>query len=198
LLPECIKIRNKSAGFAVFMHFFFSNLHDGCVELQPHFRSANPLSFMSASDFLIKNCPGTHAASGCPAAWSRLKTSFSDAVRHCSACNRKVYLCQNEQDIKFYSSLKYPIAVDGPEAAAALANLRPVQPEPPVVQPPASPQPQSITAAPAAPVAPAAPAAPAGAPSVWRRAAPLKEKLADNAADFPDMPAFMRLLLQPR
>jgi hypothetical protein len=139
---------------------------------------------MSASDYLIKNCPSQHPASECPTAWSRLKTSFSDAVRHCSRCNRKVYLCLNEQDVKFYSSLKYPIAVDGPEAAAALANL----PAPGAEAPAAVLQEQAASA----------PSAPNAAPSVWRRNAPPAESAAINDAEFPDMPAFMRMRLQSR
>jgi hypothetical protein len=158
---------------------------------------------MSAPDFLIKNCPG-NSASPCPTAWSRLRTSFSDAVRHCTACNRKVYLCQNEQDIKFYSSLKYPIAVDAPEAAALLANLPPEQPLPAPV-----PGRKARTAATAeAPVVPAVPAASAPAPaqenrppSVWRRAVQPSSEGRCSAEDFdalPDMPAFMRHLAQQR
>lgn len=153
---------------------------------------------MSAPDFLIKNCPG-NSASPCPTAWSRLHTSFSDAVRHCTACNRKVYLCQNEQDIKFYSSLKYPIAVDAPEAATVLANLPPEQPLP-------APSPARKLRADAREETPAVQAAPAPVqenrpPSVWRRAVQPSSESRCRVEDFDalaDMPAFMRHLAQQR
>lgn len=32
-------------------------------------------------------------------------------VRHCDRCNKKVYLCETEEQIKFYSSVKFCIAV---------------------------------------------------------------------------------------
>jgi hypothetical protein len=165
---------------------------------------------MSASDFFIKNCTSNKPGCACPAAWSRLESSFSDAVRHCSQCNRKVYLCLTDQDIKFYSSLKYPIAIGGPEAEAALARL----PQPEAMA--ASAASEAIEAieekllvnqkpTPATPAAPAEPAAPGVAansvPRVWRRSAATPVP-ADSAAserdadDLPDMPAFMHMRLQ--
>jgi hypothetical protein len=162
---------------------------------------------MSASDFFIKNCTSNKPGCACPAAWSRLESSFSDAVRHCSQCNRKVYLCLTDQDIKFYSSLKYPIAIGGPEAEAALARL----PQPEAMA--ASAASEAIEAieekllvnqkpTPAAPAEPAAPGVAANSvPRVWRRSAATPAP-ADSAAserdadDLPDMPAFMHMRLQ--
>ena len=162
---------------------------------------------MSASDFLIKNCTSNKPGCACPAAWSRLESSFSDAVRHCSQCNRKVYLCLTDQDIKFYSSLKYPIAIGGPEAEAALARL----PQPEAMA--ASAASEAIEAIEekllvnqkqtrAAPAEPAAPGVAANSvPRVWRRSAATPAP-ADSAAserdadDLPDMPAFMHMRLQ--
>lgn len=147
---------------------------------------------MSAPDFLIKNCPGTSSSSRCPTSWSRLKTSFSDAVRHCNSCNRKVYLCLNEQDLKFYSSLKYPIAVDSPDTEAALAQVdaMPVAREP---EPSAKPH----TRAPAPVAEPALPIA----PSVWRRPTQMSSEnvlTQEDVENLDDMPAFMRCLAQMR
>lgn len=159
---------------------------------------------MSAPDYLIKNCPGNASSAQCPTAWSRLRTSFSDAVRHCNACNRKVYLCLNEQDIKFYSSLKYPIAVDSPDTASALANLRPMESAtvPVSTKKPAPVMREEASQAVAAATAEASTGAqlPA-APSVWRRAPRLSSEAEFSVEHFArdeDMPAFMRLLGQPR
>lgn len=147
---------------------------------------------MSAPDFLIKNCPGSSSSSRCPTSWSRLNTSFSDAVRHCNSCNRKVYLCLNEQDLKFYSSLKYPIAVDSPdtEAALALVDATPVAPEPEL----------SATLHAQAPTPVAEPALPTAA-SVWRRPARMSGEnvlTQEDMENLDDMPAFMRCLGQGR
>lgn len=147
---------------------------------------------MSSPDFLIKNCPGSASSSRCPTSWSRLKTSFSDAVRHCNSCNRKVYLCLNEQDLKFYSSLKYPIAVDSPdiETALAQADAMPAVPEPELRTPPRAPA--SV---------PVAESALPAAVSVWRRAQQMNREnvlTQEDIDNLDDMPAFMRCLAQAR
>jgi hypothetical protein len=147
---------------------------------------------MSAPDFLIKNCPGSSSSSRCPTSWSRLKTSFSDAVRHCNSCNRKVYLCLNEQDLKFYSSLKYPIAVDSPDTEAALAQVDAmrVAPEPELRATPRAQEPAPV-AQPAMPIA----------ASVWRRSAQMSSENAltqEDMENLDEMPVFMRCLAQPR
>ncbi|MBK4734919.1 hypothetical protein [Noviherbaspirillum pedocola] len=147
---------------------------------------------MSAPDFLIKNCPGSSSSSRCPTSWSRLKTSFSDAVRHCNGCNRKVYLCLNDQDLKFYSSLKYPIAVDSPDTEAALAQVD-AMPVATATETSATPRSQALP--------PVAETALAAAPSVWRRPPQMSSEnvlTQEDVENLDDMPAFMRCLTQAR
>jgi len=69
---------------------------------------------MSHLHYLIKNCSAKDFASACPKHWDKLKPAFSDMVRHCDHCNKKVYLCETEEQIKFYTSVKFCIAVAQP------------------------------------------------------------------------------------
>jgi hypothetical protein len=69
---------------------------------------------MAAPDYLIKNCPSEDFESACPKLWSGLKPSLTAAVRHCHHCNRKVYLCTTDADLKLYTSLNYCIAIIEP------------------------------------------------------------------------------------
>jgi hypothetical protein len=71
---------------------------------------------MPYTDYVIKNCSAHGATSSCPKRWSALTPAFSDMVRHCVHCNKKVYLCETDEQIKFYSSVKFCIAVPSPEA----------------------------------------------------------------------------------
>ena len=71
---------------------------------------------MPYSHYVIKNCSKQNAASACPKRWSALTPAFSDMVRHCAHCSKKVYLCETEEQIKFYTSVKFCIAVPSPEA----------------------------------------------------------------------------------
>lgn len=75
---------------------------------------------MSHLNYLIKNCTAKSGQGSCPNVWSELKPAFSDMVRHCDQCNKKVYLCETEEQIKFYSSVKFCIAV---AASQAIANV---------------------------------------------------------------------------
>lgn len=70
---------------------------------------------MSHLHYLIKNCSAKDFASACPKHWDKLKPAFSDMVRHCDHCNKKVYLCETEEQIKFYTSVKFCIAVAQPD-----------------------------------------------------------------------------------
>ncbi len=70
---------------------------------------------MSHLHYLIKNCSTKDFESACPKHWDKLKPAFSDIVRHCDHCNKKVYLCETEEQIKFYTSVKFCIAVAQPE-----------------------------------------------------------------------------------
>ena len=70
---------------------------------------------MSHLHYLIKNCSAKDFASACPKYWDKLKPAFSDMVRHCDHCNKKVYLCETDEQIKFYTSVKFCIAVAQPE-----------------------------------------------------------------------------------
>jgi len=70
---------------------------------------------MSHLHYVIKNCSAKDVASACPKHWDKLKPAFSDMVRHCDRCSKKVYLCETEEQIKFYTSVKFCIAVAQPE-----------------------------------------------------------------------------------
>jgi hypothetical protein len=71
---------------------------------------------MSDLDYLIKDCDASDLAYACPKHWSTLRPAFSDMVRHCDHCNKKVYLCQTEEQINFYTSVKFCIAVAAPKS----------------------------------------------------------------------------------
>lgn len=70
---------------------------------------------MSHFSFLIKNCSAKDLESACPKHWDELRPAFSDMVRHCDHCNKKVYLCETDEQIRFYTSVKFCIAVAQPE-----------------------------------------------------------------------------------
>ena len=73
---------------------------------------------MPSPDYLIKNCTAADFEFACPKHWSELKPSMMAAVRDCHHCNRKVYLCTTDADLKLYTSLKYCIAVIKPQTLA--------------------------------------------------------------------------------
>jgi hypothetical protein len=81
---------------------------------------------MSHSSYLIKNCSVKADEGACPKVWSELKPAFSDMVRHCDHCNKKVYLCETEEQIKFYSSVKFCIAVAAPQAITNVVENPPL------------------------------------------------------------------------
>ena len=66
---------------------------------------------MPETDYLIKNCTADDFEYACPKLWSELKPSLTAAVRHCDHCDRKVYLCKTDADIKLYTSVNYCIAI---------------------------------------------------------------------------------------
>lgn len=66
---------------------------------------------MAETDYLIKNCSADDFEYACPKLWSELNPSLTAAVRHCDHCNRKVYLCKTDADIKLYTSVNYCIAI---------------------------------------------------------------------------------------
>lgn len=66
---------------------------------------------MADPDYLIKNCTAADFEFACPKLWSELKPSVTAAVRHCDHCDRKVYLCKTDADIKLYTSVNYCIAI---------------------------------------------------------------------------------------
>lgn len=70
---------------------------------------------MSAPDYLIRNCSAKDLEYACPKRWSQLQPAFSDMVRHCGHCDKKVYLCETDEQIMFYTSVKFCIAVSDPE-----------------------------------------------------------------------------------
>jgi hypothetical protein len=66
---------------------------------------------MASPDYLIQNCKAEDFEFACPKRWGELKPSLMAAVRHCDHCQRKVYLCTTDADLKLYTSLNYCIAV---------------------------------------------------------------------------------------
>lgn len=77
---------------------------------------------MQSLDYLIKNCSATDRQKTCPQRWSALKPAFADKVRHCDQCSKKVYLCNTDEELKFYSSVKFCIAIPDIRGAALLAT----------------------------------------------------------------------------
>jgi hypothetical protein len=133
---------------------------------------------MPYSHYVIKNCSLQDAESACPNRWSELTPAFPDMVRHCGHCNKKVYLCETEEQIEFYISVKFCIAVASPKA-----NLN-VEGNTPLSIP-------SVTngAEPAKPNDNGIPSVDRSAPNVWRRPQPsdrVKER------QLSDMPAPVR------
>jgi hypothetical protein len=80
---------------------------------------------MSYSRYVIKNCNAKDLESACPKRWDELKPAFSDMVRHCDHCNKKVYLCETDEQIKFYSSVKFCIAVAEQEGTLNVEKIPP-------------------------------------------------------------------------
>lgn len=85
----------------------------------------SPGNFMSQSGYVNKNCNATDLDSACPERWDELKPAFSDIVRHCAHCNKKVYLCETDEQIKFYSSVKFCIAVAQQEVSMKVERVPP-------------------------------------------------------------------------
>lgn len=79
---------------------------------------------MDAPDFLIRNCKAEKFVSACPKLWSQLKPAFSDNVRHCDQCNRKVYLCRTDADLQLYTSVDFCIAIADFDIEAERMRLR--------------------------------------------------------------------------
>jgi hypothetical protein len=123
----------------------------------------------------------------------RFQIWSTDMVRHCGHCNKKVYLCETEEQIQFYTSVKFCIAVASPKA-----NLN-VEGNTPLSIP-------SVTngAVPATPNDNGISSVDRSAPNVWRRPQPsghVKERqLSDmpamlrhpQKAEDSDIPAFLR------
>ncbi len=61
--------------------------------------------------YLIDNCSANDFELICPKKWNELKKSYVEGVRHCDQCDRKVYLCRSDADIRLYDSLHYCIAI---------------------------------------------------------------------------------------
>jgi hypothetical protein len=80
---------------------------------------------MSYSGYVIKNCSAKDLESACPKRWDQLKPAFSDMVRHCDHCNKKVYLCETDEQITFYSSVKFCIAVAEREGILNVERIPP-------------------------------------------------------------------------
>jgi hypothetical protein len=81
---------------------------------------------MPYSHYVIKNCSLQDAESACPNRWSELTPAFPDMVRHCGHCNKKVYLCETEEQIEFYTSVKFCIALASPKASLNVEGNTPL------------------------------------------------------------------------
>jgi hypothetical protein len=148
---------------------------------------------MPYSDYIIKNCSAQDAESACPKRWSELSPAFSDMVRHCTHCDKKVYLCETDEQIKFYTSVKFCIAVPSPEAGLIVEGNTPLSI--PSVR---------NGAEPAKPNDNGTSSVDRSVPNVWRRPRPsdhVKESQHNDmpapllhlqTAEDPDIPAFLR------
>lgn len=148
---------------------------------------------MSHSHYLIKNCSTKSGGDSCPKIWSALKPAFSDMVRHCDHCNKKVYLCETEEQVKFYNSVKFCIAVAAPQVIANVVENPPFDGMSSTAKEVTEPD-HDVAIEKSRPV-----------PNVWRRTSlprPLDELQHDDIAAFlrkaqqsqeeDDMPAYMR------
>lgn len=133
---------------------------------------------MPYSHYVIKNCSVQDAESACPNRWSELTPAFPDMVRHCGHCNKKVYLCETEEQIEFYTSVKFCVAVPSPEARLNVERNTP-QGIPLVPN----------SAEPAKPNDDGTPSIDRSAPSVWRRPQPSDHV---KQRQFSNMPAPLR------
>lgn len=132
---------------------------------------------MSYSHYLIKNCSTKFGEDSCPKVWHELKPAFSDMVRHCDHCNKKVYLCETEEQIKFYSSVKFCIAVAAPQVIVNVVENPPFDGGSSTAEEVTEPD-RYVAMEKSRPV-----------PNVWRRA-PLPRPLDKLQHD--DLPAFLR------
>ena len=132
---------------------------------------------MSHSPYLIKNCSTKSGGDSCPKVWSELKPAFSDRVRHCDHCDKKVYLCETEEQIKFYSSVKFCIAVAAPQGTVNVVENPPFDGVSSIAEEVTEPA-HDVAMEKSRPV-----------PNVWRRA-PLSRPL--DELQHEDIPAFLR------
>jgi hypothetical protein len=114
-------------------------------------------------------------------------------VRHCDHCNKKVYLCETEEQVKFYNSVKFCIAVAAPQVIANVVENPPFDGMSSTAKEVTEPD-HDVAIEKSRPV-----------PNIWRRASlprPLDELQHDDIAAFlrkaqqsqeeDDMPAYMR------
>ncbi|MBV0881465.1 hypothetical protein KTQ42_19445 [Noviherbaspirillum sp. L7-7A] len=132
---------------------------------------------MSHSHYLIKNCSTKSGGGSCPTVWSELKPAFSDMVRHCDHCSKKVYLCETDEQIKFYSSVKFCIAVATPKVTVNVVENSPLDGMSATDEVATEPN-QDVAMEKSRPV-----------PNVWRRT-PLPKPV--HELQHKDIPAFLR------
>ena len=150
---------------------------------------------MPYSHYVIKNCSTQNAESACPNRWSELTPAFPDMVRHCGHCSKKVYLCETEEQIEFYTSVKFCIAVASPKANLNVEGNTPSSiPSVTNVAEPVNPNDNDISSV------------DRSAPNVWRRPQPSDHVKERQLSDMPapvrhsqkaedsDIPAFLRKL----
>lgn len=67
---------------------------------------------MRAHFGIIENCTADSFEFLCPKTWKGLLPSASDDIRHCTTCNRNVYLCLTDEDLQKHISQGHCVAVD--------------------------------------------------------------------------------------
>lgn len=114
-------------------------------------------------------------------------------VRHCAHCNKKVYLCETDEQIEFYTSVKFCIAIASPKAHLNVERNTPLSI--PSILSSSGPTKQNANC-----IA----SVDRSAPDVWRRPQPSdhvnERQLSDTPsplgylkkAEDPDIPAFLR------
>ena len=58
----------------------------------------------------IRNC-GIRFTFRCPKKWEHLDITRDPAVRHCSACDQRVYLCRTEEETRLHAKARHCVAV---------------------------------------------------------------------------------------
>lgn len=67
---------------------------------------------MTTKYFSIKNCDFVYK---CPRTWEKLELTQVEGERHCTACDKLVYLCADDSDLIRHARAGHCVAVANPQ-----------------------------------------------------------------------------------